>query len=237
MQARADYGQEERLAPNVLPFLKNALLTAAAVCLSSAVAASGSASEAGGAGAFVQRLYNYPPNVFDLGKFGGRYQPKKRCALMKEFFSGDLLKDGKSGDCDAMATGDTAFRRYPSLGPEDLGPDSAVGRLPKAQIIASRLLEGRAVVKVGFKGDSGRIVYFLRTTEHGWRIENALSYPLWPISMPPQGCSQLDAGGYFYLRNPSSLEELEDLPKQCREVERRYLDDRSRRHAHPTSHP
>lgn len=217
-------------------FLEGVLGVAMAVCAGPVVGASGSRLDAD-AGSFIQRLYSNATSAFELGEFQGRYMPRRRCALMREFFVDELLKSRKGGDCDAKSADDVAFRRYPNQVIEELGPDASLEGTPKAHIVSSRLREGRAVVKVEFKGDPGRVVYFLRTTDRGWRIENALSYPIWPISMPPQGCSQLDAGGYFYLRDPSSLEELEDLPKQCREVERRYLDDRSRRHAHPMSHP
>lgn len=212
-----------------MSLLKTGLSVVMVVSLSSATGASGNLLDAGGAVPLIERLYNYPADAFDLGKFAGRYQPKRRCALMKEFFAEELLKSAKSGDCDVVSPGDAAFRRYPSLEPEDAGPDTESVPVPKTHITSSRLAEGKAVVKVEFKGDAGRVVYFLKVTDRGWRIENALSYPIWPISMPPQGCSQLNAGGYFYLREPSSPDELEDLPKACRELERRYLGDRSKR--------
>lgn len=159
----------------------------------------------------IQKLYSYSTSTFEFSTFGGKYQPRKGCLLVKEFFAEGLIRQ-VDGTCRVIPA--AAGIRYPALSAEDLSPATWMAPPPKPIVKEIWVDKTSATVKVNFVNAPGRVVFFLDKKEGGWRIANALMYENWPLNVPAEGCSQV--AGYSILVPPRSRRELEDLPTACR---------------------
>lgn len=119
--------------------------------------------------------------------------------------------------------------RYLAL--QDRLNDLDDGRVPKFRLAGSSVSGNRAVVKVNAPTDkdlpNGRVVYFLKKTDQGWRITNMLAYKQWPVEFQTEGdtCATMPGSGFSFALPPTGPEMFEDLPAKCR---RSYIDTYSR---------
>lgn len=162
---------------------------------------------------FIRRMYSYTPERLEFGEFSGEYQPARQCKLYRELVVPALLQDKGARGCGLRAEQVGGSLRYPNLDSEALSPETRTEPVPDPSIVGIRVLPGRAIAKVMFKGNPGRVVYFLDKSAQGWRIANLLRYPIWPLRAN-EDCTQLDQ--YFYAFEPRTAEEVEDLPPPCR---------------------
>lgn len=181
---------------------------------------------------FIEKMYSYDPDTFELGRFyendgepflrnkvsrkRGKYQPPKQCALLNEFFDSALVskRDIRPGLVEC-----TAPNRYTYLA-EDISSAIRLENIPAPFIKPPVVSGNRAKVEVFPAGnktisnppsfDLGRNLYFLTKTENGWRVTNVMIHTKWP---------DLDDGThncYFSLARPANDEERKEFPKHCR---------------------
>ena len=181
---------------------------------------------------FIEKMYSYDPDTFELGRFyendgepflrnkvsrkRGKYQPPKQCALLGEFFDSSLIKKreirpGLAG-CDApnrypyLAEYISSAIRYEDIPAPYIKPPVVSGNRAKVEVFPA----GNKTISNPPSFDLGRNLYFLTKTENGWRVTNVMIHTKWP---------DLDDGThncYFSLARPANDEERKEFPKHCR---------------------
>ena len=122
---------------------------------------------------FMQKLYSYSANMFEGRIFNGKDNPQKQCVLLREFFSANVLtpEDSRWHGCDIVGN---VFIRYPGLASEDFDIYGGPGAIKKPKLSVP-LVDGDKA-SVSAVSEFGKTVYFLKRTDKGWRVENALYY-------------------------------------------------------------
>lgn len=183
---------------------------------------------------FIEKMYSYDPITFEGGEFsqkdgspfdrnrapdhGGKYDPQRKCDLVKNFFEDSLvqkriIRPGLIG-CDAPD-------RYPFLSDENRSSETRYEEIPAPYIMPPVLSRDSARIEVFPAGnrkisnppnfDLGRTLYFLTRTGGRWRITNVMIHTKWP---------DLDDGThncYFNFAKPPNEEEAREIPKHCRQ--------------------
>lgn len=182
---------------------------------------------------FIEKMYSYDPDTFELGRFSkedgspfprnrvpnkaGKYQPPKKCALLSDFFESAIIQ---KTEIRAGLVGCDSPDRYPFLSDDNRSSATRYEDIPAPYIKPPVVSENRAKVEVFPAGnkkisnppnfDLGRNLYFLTKTDNGWRITNVMIHTKWP---------DLDDGThhcYFSFAKAPSDEEAKETPKHCR---------------------
>lgn len=143
---------------------------------------------------FIAKMYSYDPASFEFAEFskkdgspfllnrvpkaGGKYDPPKHCALLKEFFDESLIKEKsrtKFVHCDAESS-----RYY--LDDMEMSPDTRTEDIKKPEIRTPIVRGDKAMVFVfvgkksnpdDYPSQRGMTGYLLAKTDHGWRIRDS----------------------------------------------------------------
>lgn len=100
-----------------------AFLSASAFCEADSV------TDKGAVTALIQRLYGEPEASMVYGEFKGKYDPKKQCALLKQYIHESLIKQEKIPA--GTESCDSPFGRFPGYTlQDDMG---GFGAPPQAQ--------------------------------------------------------------------------------------------------------
>lgn len=114
----------------------------------------------------IQQFYAIPTATYLFANFNNEFQPKKHCQLLERFIATESLFKDSQGACFEPI-------RYPTMNDEDaiLSSDYPV---PKIQIpvVKGNLAEVLVLFK---KPDTGRVRYYLKKTQGGWRIYKSRS--------------------------------------------------------------
>jgi hypothetical protein len=115
---------------------------------------------------FIQKLYSIPTDTYLFSEFNNKFQPKKHCQFMEGFIVKESLFKRAQGHCFVPI-------RYPTISDEDVTLSSDYP-IPKIQIpvVKGNLAEVLVLFK---KPDTGRVRYYLKKTQQGWRIYKARS--------------------------------------------------------------
>lgn len=169
--------------------------------------------------ALVRDLYS--KRLSELEAWKGRKASKKACEYLKSIFDPQLIKNEALG-CDVAGS---RYFRFPTIESEDMGYLADENRLPRARIVSVAVNGVNAVVKVIAPIDKdilsqGRVVYFFKKTEQGWRISNMLAYQQYPLDLSGEfkDCGH-QSGNYRFALPPTTAADFEDLPPACRDLE------------------
>lgn len=124
---------------------------------------------------FIVKLYSHGVENFEMGKFNGKYQPKKQCDLYEQFLISSLIKVNKRGD---LIQCTVEFSLYPSMDSEDLVGPYPTNPLSHFKIV--KLMANGDKASVTVIADVSKLIFFLTKAENGWRIENAITFNEWP---------------------------------------------------------
>lgn len=152
---------------------------------------------------FIKKLYAIDSTTFEMGRFGGKFNPSKQAVLHSVFFSKELLSAVK----DVTAVDGSGYVRHPSASDEDLSQISGTVVTKNPKMLPPVINGDKAYADV--YPDGGRTIYFLKKAADGWRIINTASYKEWP-----------NADGFcfkpFYLVPPTAEQEaLETEFRAC----------------------
>lgn len=177
---------------------------------------------------FIQKMYSYDPDTFRYGEFsksdgspflrnrvpkknGEKYDPTKKCALLREFFDESIIEKRtiRPGliQCDADY-------RYPNLYDEDASPATRSIDIPAPKIESLIVNANSAKVSVLTEGEGisrGRSLFFLTKTDNGWRVSNVMTQ-----SRLPKPTDERDECYYSFAKKPS-IEEFKEVAAPCRQ--------------------
>jgi len=115
---------------------------------------------------FIQKFYAIPTNTYLYAEFNNEDNPKRHCLFLSKFLIKETLFKRKDGVCFVPL-------RYPSMYGEDATVSSDY---PVPQIQVPAINDNLAEVLVLFrKPNLGRVRYYLKKTEDGWRIYKSRS--------------------------------------------------------------
>ena len=129
----------------------------------------------------MTKMYSYSIDTFEFGRFNRKYDPVQGCKLLSHFFDVSLLVPNERKEpCELGG-------RY-AVGSSELLGDMRDTYLPTK--ISIPVVEGDvAAVEIvtdlrhlPLPEDVGRIVFFLKKKNVGWRIVNSLFFKNWPIT-------------------------------------------------------
>lgn len=158
----------------------------------------------------IKKLYSYDPDYFEMGNIDGKFQPNRQCDLFREFFEERMIVKKDNGVGCELGRDLMGFLRFPTASSEDLS-STRRGELPKEKIDTPVVIGESAKVSVVIDVvGEGRSLYFLRRTDRGWRISNAMIHEKWPdLDDKVNNCY------YRFALSPSEEERKEILP-HCR---------------------
>lgn len=191
---------------------------------------------------FIAKMYSYDPASFDFGDFskkdgspfllnrvpknGGKYDPPKRCILLREFFDEALIikkSDKKFISCDVEG----GSRYY--LDDMELSPDTRSEDI-KGPEIRTPIVRGDKAMVLVFVGKKskpdeyasrrGMNGYLLKKTDNGWRIRltwSEIEETIREVKYSPDNRSKkLDACIFDTYYSLNEKFTMDDIWKKCK---------------------
>lgn len=113
---------------------------------------------------FIQKLYATPTEIYLFSEFNNEFQPKKHFTFMEGFIVKESLFKRSEGHCFVPL-------RYPTIDEGEYLPDYPTPQI-QIPVVKGNLAEVLVLFK---KPDTGRVRYYLKKTQIGWRIYKARS--------------------------------------------------------------
>jgi len=112
----------------------------------------------------VQQFYGITRAIYVGAEFNNEFKPKNHCPFMERFIVKESLFKSAQGDCFLPL-------RYPTIDEGAYLPDYPTPQI-QIPVVKGNLAEVLVLFK---KPDTGRVRYYLKKTQQGWRIYKARS--------------------------------------------------------------